>query len=261
MADRNPHLAQRNARAERSELLPLGSTATQVVLEFKRLHAEIRRISFVFYPEAPGLEERALSNRSLALRSIFSEADSLAKSTGCDVPLWDFAWFLTDDAESLQQVLAQTLKHDLERQANNTLALDLSSLNRRSIQERIDSLGSNLLLGVCSKCQLLDGSTAHIPMMDFRCQATDENLQKVQTTLRGIGQSKGYVLESGRSYHFYGLDLLDQKSWVRFMANCLLLSPLVDSRYIAHRLIDEMCVLRLSTSQRHPKTPVVVASL
>jgi len=260
MANRNPSLAHQNARADRADLLPPGSTAIQVLLELKRLHNEIRRISFVFYADAPGFEERSLGDPSLALRSIFDKANSLAQSTGCDVPLWIFAWFLTNDSESLRQLLAQTLKHDLERRSNNTLTVDLPSLNIRSIQDKIDNLDTNFLLGVCSRCQLADGSIAHIPMMDFRCQSTDENLRKVQTTIRGIGQSKGYILESGRSYHFYGLDLLDEKSWLKFMARCLLLSPLVDSRYIAHRLIDEMCVLRLSTSARHPKVPVVVGS-
>jgi len=122
-------------------------------------------------------------------------------------------------------------------------------------------LKSNVVLAVCSRCHLADGSIVHIPMLDFRCKQSPVNQQKVESSLRAVGQRRGYVLESGLSYHYYGHDLMGERSWIQFMGKCLLLSPLVDSRYIAHRLIDGACALRVNTSGRHPKHPTVVANL
>jgi hypothetical protein len=253
-------MTRQNAPTEESRPVPFGGSALEVLIDQARLHPEICKISFVSYADAPGFEERSL-NGGTALSDIFSKAALLSESTGCDVPLWDIAWSLANTPEVFEQLVAQALQHDLKGRSTQTFSFETPSTGIRPVQEIIDGLKSNFVLAVCSKCQLLDGSTAHIPMMDFRCKPSPENQQKVESSLRGIGQKRGYVLESGRSYHYYGLDLMDETSWIQFMGKCLLVSPLVDSRYIAHRLMEGKCALRVSTSSRHPRCPRVVACL
>jgi len=253
-------MAQPETFAEGLTALPMGSSALEVLLDQKLHNPQIRMISFVSYADTAGFEERSLYGGA-ALSDIFNKAALLAESTGCDVPLWDIAWSLASTPEVFEQLIAQALKHDLRGQPTQTVGFETPSSGVQSVLEEIKGSKNNVVFAVCSKCQLADGSIVHIPMMDFRCKPSPENLQTVKSSLRGAGQKKGYVLESGRSYHYYGLDLMDEKSWIQFMGKCLLLSPLVDSRYIAHRLIEGTCALRVSTSERHPKRPTVVASL
>jgi hypothetical protein len=246
--------------AEGSHALPIGSAALEVLRELKYRHPQIEEITFVTYPDSPGFEERS-QQQGPGLRDVFHRAASLAQSTNCDVPLWDIAWSLANTPDVFEQLVTQSLGHDLNGQPSQTFCFATAPLGVQYIREKIQGLRSDVVLAICSKCRLVDGSVAHIPMMDFRCKSSPENQKKVESSLRGVGQKAGYILESGRSYHYYGIDLMDEKSWIQFMGKCLLLSPLVDSRYIAHRLIEGTCALRVSTSERHPKFPTVVANL
>lgn len=92
--------------------------------------------------------------------------------------------------------------------------------------------------------------------MDLRCRPSNENLYKCKTAFQKMGVP-GVMLESGRSYHFYGFKILAHEDWVRFMANCLLFAPLSDVRYIGHRLLEGACDLRITEIEG--KFPRVVA--
>jgi hypothetical protein len=100
----------------------------------------------------------------------------------------------------------------------------------------------------------------HIPMMDFQCPQSSENLRRVKKFLRKIGQNKGVILDSGRSYHYYGSELMHDKDFLNFLGDCLL-SDLVDRRYVGHRLKDKLGILRISGCSLRPKVPTVVAIL
>lgn len=100
----------------------------------------------------------------------------------------------------------------------------------------------------------------HIPMMDFRCPQSPKNLALIKGLLRAIGEKEGVILDSGRSYHYLGVDPLDEKDWLMFLGKCLL-SGLVDERYVGHRLIDRCGILRISACPLRPKIPTVVAIL
>ena len=73
-----------------------------------------------------------------------------------------------------------------------------------------------------------------------------------------IGQTHGVLLNSGKSFHYYGHTLLGQRQWREFLGRSLLLSELVDTRYIGHALINDECRLRLSTTRLNPFIPTVV---
>ena len=100
----------------------------------------------------------------------------------------------------------------------------------------------------------------HIPMMDFRCPKGPKNLLRIKKLLRVNGEEEGVILDSGRSYHYYGLNLMSEKGWLRFLGSCLL-SKLVDERYMGHRLIDRCGILRLSACPLRPGIPEVVVVL
>jgi hypothetical protein len=141
----------------------------------------------------------------------------------------------------------------------------LTSLSRAKITEEYlrdaaEKLSSSKLLGLVSKVHLADGRSAHIPMMDFICAPSTRNLEMLVRMLRSIRKGKGWLLESGRSYHYYGCQLLTAEEWLVFLGKCLLMSGYADDRYIGHQLVDGHCVLRLS-SGKSKAVPTVVAEL
>lgn len=125
----------------------------------------------------------------------------------------------------------------------------------------VGRLGENRLLGVCSMVRLVGGQSLHIPMMDFMCEPSSTNLGLLAHLLRDLRQGRGCLLESGRSYHYYGFRLLSGIEWQVFMGKCLLMSGFADDRYIGHQLIDGHCVLRLSAGNLKNCVPTVVAEL
>jgi hypothetical protein len=152
----------------------------------------------------------------------------------------------------------EAIRHDSVREFSNRFEIPVDRLSNEQLQQRIDKLSDNCVLALCSKCKLRDGTEGHIPMMDFRCVPSSENLQKIKIILKGIGQKNGVIVESGRSYHFYGFELLDENEWIRFLGKCLLLHPFTDARYIAHRLMGGACALRITATALKPKVPIVL---
>ena len=136
--------------------------------------------------------------------------------------------------------------------------MDATAGNLRRIA---DGLGENRLLGVCSIVRLVGGQSRHIPMMDFMCAPSSANLGLLGHLLGDLRQGKGCLLDSGRSYHYYGFYLLSRAEWQIFMGRCLLMSGFADDRYIGHQLVDGHCVLRLSAGKLKNCVPTVVGEL
>lgn len=96
----------------------------------------------------------------------------------------------------------------------------------------------------------------NIPLMDFRCRPSKENLIHVKNLLREKGEQQGVILDSGRSYHYYGLRTLWPSEWREWIKNWYW--TLADNFYIAHALLDGNNWLRLTGGITKPETPVVV---
>lgn len=87
----------------------------------------------------------------------------------------------------------------------------------------------------------------------------DQLLVALQIVTRG---RPGYVLASGRHYHFYGRYLLTPEEWLRFNCDFLLPTMLVSPRYISHSLSQGHNTLRLSAQgSLKPVTPYLVATI
>jgi len=136
-----------------------------------------------------------------------------------------------------------------------------NEMSAETLRVIAQSLRENQVLGLVSAVSLLDQGSRHIPMMDFKCNPSTRNRDVLMLLLRKIGQRKGYLLESGRSFHYYGIELLSEEEWQVFLGKCLLMSDYVDDRYIGHQLVDGYCVLRLSAGKLRPGVPTVVAEL
>jgi hypothetical protein len=114
---------------------------------------------------------------------------------------------------------------------------------------------------LCSRVRDRAGSFKHLPLLDFRHPVSEEASDVLALAMCHLGETEGALLATGRSYHYYGLAPRDLGGWRRFMSQALLLTPLVDARFIAHSLIDDLACLRLDPSDTHPREPVVVRRL
>lgn len=116
--------------------------------------------------------------------------------------------------------------------------------------------GLGRLVGITSRVLIRSGEFAHIPMMDFLCPPSEENLKTLLQVFGKVAEYRGFILNSGNSYHYYGTRLLTDSQWRTFLGRSLLLSGLSDDRYIGHQLVDGYCVLRISAGMLKRRVPM-----
>lgn len=225
------------------EDIDIGLTAPEFIQGIPKLLPEIEALTFNSYTPCGGVVARIATSNSKS-RGGWNYWERIAEEYSSNA-----------DAKTLIDKLTV---HDAEIESKNRRIINVSEINNGWIKKAIHELSDKSVLAICSKCVTKDNKTAHIPMIDFSCPINERNRELVRIAAEKLGRGKGVLLESGQSFHYYGLYLLDENDWIKFTANSLLLSPLTDSRYIAHRLISGMAVLRLTGSDQKPIIPKVV---
>ena len=118
--------------------------------------------------------------------------------------------------------------------------------------------GDNECIALSSLVETAHGPR-HLLLLDFACEPSPEAQADLLAFLERAGW-RGWLLMSGASYHFVGLDLLPFETWARAMGKALLI-PGIDVRYIGHRLAGGMGGLRVTAHPRKPTVPFVVATV
>lgn len=96
----------------------------------------------------------------------------------------------------------------------------------------------------------------HIPLLDLDIPVVEEGPASIEEVARALNIKCGAILDSGKSYHFWGLEpLFSDREWQDFMYNALLLDR-IDRRWVGHRLKDRQANLRISS--KYGKVPKVV---
>jgi len=85
----------------------------------------------------------------------------------------------------------------------------------------------------------------HIPLLDLDIPVSENGASSAEEVFRELGVKHGAILNSGASYHGWGLDLKSEDEWRHFMAKALLLDR-IDRRWVAHRLKDRQANIRVS---------------
>ncbi|HEY6231476.1 MAG TPA: hypothetical protein VIW64_09430 [Pyrinomonadaceae bacterium] len=242
----------------------IGGTALQLVTNLRQLlqpptDLAFEKFYFKTYYSSPTLAERVNASTKDSHHEVFEKADQLRqtwrKLANTDLPYWFSIFSATTTLAESEVFLEEALMHDASGQRHE---MSVAALTEETLQAFIEGLPPATLVSLLSKCKLGDGSIAHIPMLDFHDEPSERNLARVKSALKKLGQKRGAILESGRSYHFYGFDLLDDERWMEFMAKSLLLAPLTDLRFLAHRLLEVTGSLRITSSEAKPKVPMVV---
>lgn len=168
------------------------------------------------------------------------------------------------------QILLNGLGQEDEEELVGKLALgtpDLLELLRARgptgamLTEVIEEAGGTNYLAVRSSVMMAGETLGHIPMLDYKCPKTSKNLQAIIDHLRAQEQ-RGYVVDSGNSYHFWGLALQSVNEWEDFMERGRAM-PLVDQKYLRECRKRGYACLRITRTRdsRRKPVPKVVAIL
>lgn len=235
----------------------VGLTAVQLVARLPALCPDVSQFTFTRYAPQPGAATR-LAQTSVELKP---ELEALLLNS----PLVhrraiELLMFVSAADVEPERALDALLSQDDADEGAREFRIDAHRLAADSVQTILSETPTDKALGLSSLCALKRGGFAHLPLVDFCLAATPDNQQVMIAAARRLGLKHAAVLESGRSYHVYGFDLMTEPEWARFLARALLLTPIVDVRYIAHRLLARRSVLRINSSVAKPEVPLVVAA-
>lgn len=105
-----------------------------------------------------------------------------------------------------------------------------------------------------SRLKMSNNTTKHIPMIDMSTGSAAQ-LAKLMPVLEQDFDNFSWF-KSGRSYHGYGKELINENEWVRLMGKLLLANHVgyphtVDPRWVGHRLIAGYAALRWTKNTNH----------
>ncbi|WP_186210837.1 hypothetical protein [Burkholderia gladioli] len=210
----------------------------------------------VFTPKlAPLLLQRAhLADDEIEL---VKEAQSLKLETS--LPFWDAVMTTAMRSNTPPTGILQAATY------HNPIAENVETLTTRGISAEAlrcmeVNLPSDKILAVASRVQCIDGTHRHIPQIDFHCADSAASRALAFSLLETL-KIRGYLLSSGKSFHFYGIDLLHENDLAKFLGRVLLFSPIVDRAWIAHQLIEGQSALRLSSRPGYGSRPQLVAEV
>lgn len=157
------------------------------------------------------------------------------------------------------------------------IALDRETfLNGKVLQKLMMELSEGWNISFDSKVKDKDGNMQQLPMMDLSLQKSEENLARTKDRLERLIVPRfggGYILETQKSYHFFGKKLLDHEEWLRFLGFSLLTSIVTvasegqenihelvsDYRYVGHSLIRGSTGLRITANGSKSVLPRIVS--
>lgn len=136
-----------------------------------------------------------------------------------------------------------------------TFHVSAKELTLLKLEELCNSTPTGTELALHSKVLFPDKLIMHIPMIDLAARATGI-IRRVIDVLPPELLGSMIWFESGRSYHGYGTVLISPEEWVKLMGRFLLVNqpqllPVVDPRWIGHRLISGYSALRWTKNTGH----------
>lgn len=201
---------------------------------------EIDKFLFHYFPKQKLLQERIEFENIENIQ--FKEALSIRDKY--NLPFWD-SIMLTYFGKKVvsSRILECALLHNEIK--NEYFTSDINWITEVLQKENeVPNIAFN------SKVKLKAGIYKHLPLIDFHIPTSSENLDTVIKVIKLLGFSKGYIMESGESYHFIGTELMDNDQLLTMLSRALLFSPIIDRAWIAHQLLERSSSLRIGFKHR-----------
>jgi len=124
-----------------------------------------------------------------------------------------------------------------------------NELSVERLEKEIDDTVMNV--AVASKLMVEKSRRVYLPMLDLECDQNEENEEKIQEFQKVLNNRMGFngglLLDSGNSYHYYGLTCLAKEEWLNFFNYSeLVLGNLLDLKFIPLARFKKNIVLRVS---------------
>ena len=234
----------------------VGCHVSHAIAEVVRSSKHIGLVEFVRVPASSRtVQERVSLTPPVA--DVLQHALELREGTG--LPFWDSAMVSSFGIGDVVDPLLRAAVH------HNPRPPTLARLSRTDCTpENIQALASLCLEGegvaLLSAVTVDDGGTRHFRMLDFHLPCGRENQATAVASLDALRSGQGFLVESGKSYHFLGVDTVSSEELMAFLARALLLGPVVDRAWIAHQMLEGRCALRVSSRVGQTNMPKVVSS-
>ena len=212
-------------------------TTVEVIQKIVKENSSIQWINIHSYPDGPQLQERVKFNRIEEFH--YSNALKLRKSY--NVPFWD-ALMLSfyNKKEFSVEILENVLN------SHSKKGLQLVSRNDILHNKLLNLACSDENYAINSKVIVEENRIKHFLLLDFHIPENDKNQKVVEAILRILKVKSGFLLKSGKSYHFFGTELISTSTLTKFLGKCLFFTPIIDKTWIAHQLIERSCSIRFT---------------
>jgi hypothetical protein len=220
---------------------------------FKDLVCENKMIKGIYihsYPDAPQLQERIKFSKVESLQ--FNEAIKIRDNTM--LPFWDSLMLSYHNREEFsKEILRGALLHNFKR--------DKYFVEREHfINTHLDEfLSNNINFAVNSEVITVNNERKHLILLDFHIQESKRNQRVVESVLEAMSLNDGYLLRSGKSYHFIGMNLINEYELINILGKSLFFAPIIDKAWVAHQLIERSCSLRIT--KKHGIYPTVIKEI
>ncbi len=175
------------------------------------------------------------------------------------MPFWDAVLLVCQEQENVPQGLLQAAQHHAcAASTAKGQTVTRQQVLGGALKQMCQNKGRSNWIGMTSEVVLDDGSTAHIPMLDFRCRISPLNRKLVGEVTKRLLPGGAFLLEAGTVYQAYGKKTIPPKAFAPLLGQALLFGNVVNHRYIAHQLIDGKCSVRLSAGSTKKSVPVCV---
>ena len=116
-------------------------------------------------------------------------------------------------------------------------------------------------LGITSRIRNNNGQSLHIPLIDFCCEKPDtygpreieerthKNLETIAITLESLGLRKGYIMDSGNSYHFIGEQVMPWAAY-KLLLQKMEEYTIIGKRWPEHQIVAKRLNERSDAKER-----------
>lgn len=213
-------------------------------LEIIKMHPEIQVVRVFEFPSNNKLQDR---NKWLSLKSAHLVNKTLIKKATTGMSFWESLFSIAKSGEGIDKdLIKNALFHNKNEKFTYYTRNDFIDFISRDIDGDI---------AINSKVVLTDGSEKHIPMLDFKIKSNPYNLKLVKDVL-DVLNLKGFILDSGKSYHFVGFELKTESELLDLLAYFILLQPISDKAWASHQILERSTSLRLS--KKYGQYPIFI---
>lgn len=202
-----------------------------------------------FIKAAPRVQRRVAGADASQL--LIEQARAIRSAQG--IPFWH-ALFIAGElhSEGVPVDILRSAMYHQDPAKHTTIEIVTSEQTPRQLADlasRTPAYGRDSI-ALHSHVTLSDGSDRYLPMLDFTSKASRPGSSSTVRAAVEVLETAGILCSSARSFHFYGHALVSREEQLDFWARALLLTPIVDERWIAHQIRGQVGALRFSANER-----------